>query len=363
MDDDSYEPVVSNYYNFKSVNNLGNSTYGECSSNIKEFIICPYEINNDGKYPFLKYLLFKNPINDTLYFISNKIPIGKEYNVIVSHSKVNLFSFLDLEDYEKFNNECIFNGFYEENDKLYLFFDLTKCKLDINDVYRSNVLWFCLIDEIINQECVCDIKIDKSVNQFFINNLEFCVLLNEKGDVYETPTIGYVGKEESKLNFTYIFGEPPKNNDAFLGQFYYFTNFKNASNNILQNITNKKETIFLKRKRVGIVRFALFVGKVKHIENYPNDEIDSSEIKKNKLADDSLDKKIEELTMRITDYDGKWSYNYDSAHIGVIILDDGESLKINNQIVVKDYNQQIPLSYHYIYKNKYTNVEDDYHIE
>jgi hypothetical protein len=75
------------------------------------------------------------------------------------------------------------------------------------------------------------------------------------------------------------------------------------------------------------------------------------------------DTKIEELTMRITDYDGKWSYNYDSAHIGVIILDDGKLLKINNQIVVKDYNQQIPLSYHYIYKNKYTNVEDDYHIE
>jgi hypothetical protein len=236
MDDDNYEPVFSNYYNFKSVNSLNNPTYGECRSNIKEFIICPYEINNEGKYPFLKYLLLKNPINDTLNFISNKMPIGNEYNVIVSHSKLNLFSFLDLEDYEKFNNKCIFNGFYEENDKLYLFFDLSNCKLEINDVFRSNVLWFCLIDEIINQEYVCDIKIDKTVKQFFLNNIEFCVLFNEKEEVYETPVIGYVGKDETKLNFTYIFGEPPKNNNAFLGKFYYFTNFQNASNNILQSI-------------------------------------------------------------------------------------------------------------------------------
>jgi hypothetical protein len=99
-----------------------------------------------------------------------------------------------------------------------------------------------------------------------------------------------------------------------------------------------------------IVRFALFTGKVKYIENNVNDPNDKSETKQKKLEDDdSNDKNIERLTMRITDHDGNWAYNYDSIYLGNIELDDGSIYK-NSMTVVKEYEQQIPLSYHYVNK-------------
>ena len=54
--------------------------------------------------------------------------------------------------------------------------------------------------------------------------------------------------------------------------------------------------------------------------------------------------------MRITDYDGKWTEDYDSVYLGKVELDDGNFIKETPLIVVKNYNQQYPLSYHYINK-------------
>ena len=66
-----------------------------------------------------------------------------------------------------------------------------------------------------------------------------------------------------------------------------------------------------------------------------------------RLQDETLDTNYERLTMRISDYDGKWAQNFDSCYLGHIELDNGKYLKNTPIIVVKDYNQQIPLSYHY----------------
>ena len=75
-----------------------------------------------------------------------------------------------------------------------------------------------------------------------------------------------------------------------------------------------------------------------------------SDTKRERLRDRSLNQNIEILTMRISDHDGKWAENYDSAYIGHIELDNGENLENTPIIVVKNYDQQIPLSYHYINK-------------
>ena len=44
--------------------------------------------------------------------------------------------------------------------------------------------------------------------------------------------------------------------------------------------------------------------------------------------------------------------NYDSVYLGNIELDDGSFLEDTPIIVLKEYNQQVPLTYHYIDKNK-----------
>ena len=75
-----------------------------------------------------------------------------------------------------------------------------------------------------------------------------------------------------------------------------------------------------------------------------------SEIKVIKLTDPSGNPLYERLTMRITDYDGIWAKKYDSIYLGQVVLDNDEIL--NRQITsVKEYEQQIPLSYHYINKS------------
>jgi hypothetical protein len=74
---------------------------------------------------------------------------------------------------------------------------------------------------------------------------------------------------------------------------------------------------------------------------------------------DETTNKFEQLTMRISDYDGKWTDMYDSVQIGIIELDNGEKLKETPILVVKNYEQQVPLSYHYIDKKLLGNTYAD----
>ena len=130
-----------------------------------------------------------------------------------------------------------------------------------------------------------------------------------------------------------------------------------------QLITDNKYGRYLKG---GIVRFALFTGNTKYVENFPNAPIDESEIKKQRMTDPSLNQNYEIQTLRISDHDGIWSRTYNSVYLGNIELDDGNFIEETPLIVLKDYNQQIPLSCHFIDKNsignKYDSTNHSYRI-
>ena len=316
-------------------------------TNYNSVFICPYTINNISKFPFIRFLLIKNIFE--LEFI--QVPILEKMNSdeFLNFSKLCLFNLLNSIDDRNYINEINFKGYYEYNNNLYLFFDITKCELNINDIYQSNLFWFTLLDEILNHKHLCNIQINKNITDFFVNNDAFCFLLNNDDNSYEIPIVGYVEKEEKKLNFTYIFGESRSDINSILGPFYYFTNFFEAfKNRYIKDENNEQKNV-----KNGIVRFALFTGITKYIENQINDTIDDSQIKQDRLKDINLDQNIERLTMRISDYDGKWSKeNYDSVYLGNLELDNGALLD-KPIIVLKDYDQQIPLSYHYIDKKSF----------
>jgi hypothetical protein len=188
----------------------------------------------------------------------------------------------------------------------------------------------------------------------------FCFLKNKDNVNYEVPIIGYVGKCASMLNFTYVFGVSKSDNSAILGPYFYFTDYLNAINQGGWSKDGKSESRHDKLltdnskgryKSGGIIRFALFMDKTKVIQNHLLDGIDESEIKKERLLDELLDVQYERLTMRISDHDGNWSKNYDSVVLGNIELDNGVKVKNAPIIVLKEYDQQIPLSYHYIDKS------------
>jgi hypothetical protein len=329
MDNEEYIPITPKYYNYKGKVLLNNDFIHTIRS-YKHVNICAYNINTSGKNPFQQFILTKS-VNNTMELPS--ILIYKDFNSLelLNYTKVCLFGLLNIDDFEKFNELINFNGYYEYNNNLYLFFDITNCKINIDYTYKNSNLWIAILDEIINQKKICSIEIDKEVTDFFVKNSELCFLIDDANNNYEIPVVGYVSKEKSKTNFTYIFGESARDKNSLLGPYFYFTDFNNA-------LQNNGETI---------IRFALFIGNTKYIQNLKNDYIDTSSIKLQRLQDNNLDKNMEYLTMRISDHDGKWAELYDSTYLGHIILDDETELKNTPIIVLKTYEQQIPLSYHY----------------
>ena len=332
--------------------------------------LCAYKIDtSSGKYPFLQFLLTDNGLSKL------SLPSLLMYNSLnksnlISYSNVFLSGILEVLDFDSFNSVIEFDGFYEFGSNLYLFYDLTKCNIDLDDTYSSNQLRFALTDEIINHRKICNLEINPETINFFLKNETINYLYDKNNEAYEIPVVGFVGKSTPKqLNFTNIFGESSKDKMAILGPYYYFTDFFNAvrqggwSNNYKQEskfnklITDNENGRY---KQGGIVRFALFPGETKYIENMPNDKIDDSQIKKFILEDTNNDRTYDIQTIRISDHDGSWATNYDSVYLGNIELDDGSLLKDTPMFVMKEQNQQVPLSHHYINKRKLgENFESD----
>ena len=330
------------FYNYEALNLLTDNIDEYLTINSDKKIInikiISYEIKNNSKYPYIKYLLTKNLQTNTLNLSVLEVNyLELNSDKIIIFTKLNLFSLLNLNEYDNYDKLICFKGFYVYNEELYVFFDLTNCNLQLDNTLKKYSTMFCLLDEIINHTSVCNFSIEQSITNFFNNNIDFCFLKNKNDTNYEVPSIGYVGINQNRINFTYIFGVIKKDNNAILGPYYYFTDYNNSI----------KECELI-NNNAGIVRFALFLGKNKVIENLINDEIDKSDTKKERLLDPNLDSILEELTIRISDHNGKWTEYYDSVYLGQVKLDNDEYLKNTPIIVVKEYDQQVPLSCHYI---------------
>jgi hypothetical protein len=346
-DDDNYTPVEEKKYNYK-INHLLNDNIDIIleSNSYNKIYICCYQVINEREAvcPFLQYYLTKDVLNENLVFPTlNLININLNNDKLIEIAKEYIFLLLNNHNYYNFNNIMEYNGAMYYNDDIYLIFDLTKCKLQIDFLIKNSKIWLCLIDEIVNQKNICNVNISNRVTNFFVNNSDLVFLYDNDDNIYETPSVCYVGKNWNRLNFTHAFGVSKSDNKSILGPYYYFTNFNNAIEQC--DYTDKYD-------KTGIVRFAIFTGVMKIITNFESNYNDDSNTKKEMLIDPALDNKYQALTSRISDHDGKWTEKYDSAYIGSSIeLDDGTKLKENCLTVVKNYEQQLPLTCQYVNKN------------
>ena len=366
----------SDYFTYDAINSLCSMdefenmvTYNE---NVEIFLV-PFKINLDGKHPFNSIML----INER----SEQLNFATLYNSILKiDTKETLFSSINCYLYsmfvtftnntnntnkplsfDEFVNTIDFKGFYYYQDKAYIFIDLTKVSINIGLVNKDDIYWFTLIDEIINKKNVCNIEINEAVREFFINNTEFIFFKDENQKQIEIPSVVYSGTHDKSLYFNYIFGNTPSDNNSILGSGYYFTDFDNAIRqggwspdyNVQYKygelVTENDKGKYIKG---GIIRYALFLGLNLIKLNYPNDTIDESEIKKNRLSinNPTNDYEYEKMTMRISDHDGLWKEKYDSVFLGKLELDNGELLKNTPIYLCKDYYNHVPLSWHYINK-------------
>lgn len=348
METDTYNPVKPAYYKYRGADFL----MAESDRSFEYFnniYICAYDVNTDGLTPFLRFLLTKPADSlESLRFPAAPRPAGPVEN----HEYIDCVSYLILallsqDGKENARESLAFMGYYSYNNNLYMFYDITKIKFQPTDIFIGNSTWLALVDEIISHQNVCNIRIEDETANFLILNDPMCFLMDETNRNYEAPIVCYVGKPQSRLSFTCTFGETRSNKSSILGPFYYFFDFFTAfkSSPMAKRLVSSEITPC--DESAGVVRFAVFLGATRFVENRPNDPIDASDIKQQRLEDDSLNVTHERLTMRISDHDGTWSQKYDSAFLGNPELDDGSRLNIK-LLAVKEYNQQIPLSYHYI---------------
>jgi|LauGreDrversion4_2_1035121.scaffolds.fasta_scaffold11878_6 hypothetical protein len=348
MDDDTYNPVKPTYYKYRGADFL-TSESDQPLDHCNNIYICAYDVNTDGVTPFLRFLLTKpEGSQDNLRFPVVLRPIG----AVENHEYINYVSYLLLALLSQNGNknpieDITFTGYYSYNSNMYMFYDITKIKFRPIDNFMGNSTWLALVDEIITHQHVCNMRIDDDTANFMILNDAVCFLMDETGRNYEIPIVCYVGKPTKQLSFTCTFGESRSNKNSILGPFYYFLDFFTAFKG---SLVAKRLISFdnaIEEETGGLVRFAAFLGATKFIENNPTDPIDTSDIKQQRLEDGALNVNQERLTMRISDHDGTWSQKYDSAFLGDPELDDGSRLNIK-LLAVKEYNQQVPLSYHYI---------------
>ena len=280
------------------------------------------------KHPFLQYLLYKYPANKSNLSNVMIFPFIKIKNNIKLESK----KFIKKITGKNINPE----GFIEKNKTVFLFYNLTSDEDHIIDkvfyLNKQNELWWCLIDEICNHQKVLTFPVHKSVFTLFYKNPSLIYLrLDEKR--VEIPIVAYYGNYFNFLPVVAALGQRANtaktNNDSL-----FFSSYKKAVRYGCWTEDYKKKTVYGEEvsdidglyHKCGIIRFALFVGKIN-------------------ILDDIEDSKIENYITSNT-----WRSEYNSIFLTKIKFDN-DNLNIEPEYILKEFSQQTPLSYHEIDKS------------
>lgn len=273
------------YYRFQGIEklNLNTSTtftIADISSKRNEIYLCGYTINNKNIIPFNQFLLYKTP-EKTLVLPKFVVPRKSPTNILDLANEY-ISQIVNTKDYT-------YKGYNKYNDCVYLYFDFTKSCLDVNTTSReTSIIWYALVDELLNAKHVAGLPIDSAVTDYFNGNLELLFLKDSSNKSYEIPMLAYASVNTPMLTYTYAFGIK-KTRHSLLGTHYYFTDFENC----------------LAQTADGVCRFALFTQRMWVI-------VDTS-----------------------FDYNDTWSNMVDCVQ------------DVSGQIIaVKNHHQQVPLSYH-----------------
>jgi hypothetical protein len=356
-----YFPEPEKIWSYSGLNYLNRDEDLMQNITTVDFIhIIPYHVNTHCAKPFLEFALvksFEENQKDQFSFITfPRITIKnmKEDCKIIADSFVSGYCSAD-----KVN----FSGFLNNNGSLYIFYQLEIVNNFSTGLFRITPIWFVTVDEIVNKRSVCNMPIDESLSEFFMDFIDLTLLKNENGEFIETPSVFYTGTHYKNLKFDSIFSRGASDNSIF-GKYFYFTDYKNSvkeggwtKNNQSLEVHGKKVTedksVHGRFTRGGIIRYAVFLKNGKILFNNINEPEDNAN--------------EDELTRRITDYNGTWSNEYDSILVGRPTLDNGNVFSDGPILAVKDYNQFLPLSYHYINKatlgESWDRHNNDYFIE
>jgi len=306
--------------------------------NIKIII---YQINHFNTLPFIMYLLYKNNINEDPdeHLILTEIE--------ADHINIKSKSTKMLNDviFKHYDEKPQYKGYREYKNEYYLFFEHSPKEQEIVENIKRNSQWvWAVVYELIDTQKILNFPIRKDVTDFFLNNFDVNnIYTPDNTTTYEMPITSYHGSYYKKTKFISVFGITRATTNASLGPFYYFAPYDNAVRYAMFSPTNKPETIDGniitvdeqgRYEKGGLVRFVIFTGKMKIF-----DDIEQGFIQKS-LITTNHNPIIE------------WREKYNSVFTGLYnkIIED-KPVTIYSKIVIKQYEQQIPLTYHFINTN------------
>jgi hypothetical protein len=367
--------------------------------------------------PFLQYLFFKSANASTDVRVSNNEVLLFPYLLRKNDSIESMKTRLENEVKKLTTKQFTTRGFLKKENNVYFFFDLGIQQQVIQQLDRKNPFWWGVIDEIVNHQSIVNFPVKPNIVDLFTYNKDLCYLYGvpidgrisethksygtiqidiqsygrkqvtmssattsgEKKEIYilDTPTIAYHGTYYKIIPRIATLGLQQSTYNSMMGPYYYFGTYRKAVR-YAGWTSDYKPRLFInpengEKERIGnyegrydkggLVRFVIFLGNMKAFLNHPNDPEDYSEIVRDRIRENPRNKGWEMRTIRMHDHNGKWAteQGFDSVYVGKAKLDSGKPFMGNPEFIVKDFEQQIPLSYHYLDKRTLQrNWENDY---
>jgi hypothetical protein len=337
----------------------------------KSIFFCIYRIvGSENKDKFIQYLLYKyaKKQNDRCSFPFVKYNAKKG---VEQQLKDFMSQTLQISKIMGWNMK----GFIESKDNIFVFVKLQSSLGEFsnqkNEKKRDDKLWWVLIDEICNHRKILNFPIDKMVTSLFLHNPLIIYLRDTEGRNKPIPRALFYGNAAQMIPFNFVFGPKQEDVNANYGPYYYLGSYKKAIRYGAWSPYYEKEKkrgelitdVNGKWDRGGIVRYAVYLGGgLKVLLNHPLDA-------NTYTPEANFIHKILPFKAKIVDPLGMWARKYSSLYYGKIKIPDIKEgmWRAAPGWVTRDFNQQIPLTFHFIDKKtlgiNWDYDNDNYYIE
>lgn len=315
-------------------------------NNMNMLLILCYNINTESKYPFIQFMMEKVPFCNNFIKEQFILPYVVYYDLTQSIENLVLNKITRSLNIINCDGDKIVESMYkgiviDKEGRQYAMIDITGIDLSRLKLTRNMLTWFLLPSEIINKQSVCNVPVDIEVVNLFTSMPELGILRNKvTNEFFIIPDGVYTGDEFKTLEFNSVFGNRKRKLYDSCGEYYYFYKdfsdavkdggwIKDGGTKILdlndnKNTHNSAERLIVENEygryiEGGINRYALFMeGKI-YLET--GEEFS--------LTDEIIKKDYEEPCIIVC---------YTGNH------------KIKPDILVKNYENFIPLTYHKLNK-------------
>jgi len=190
-------------------------------------IIC-YHIEYQHKYPFLQFMMEKIPFCNNIVKELITLPYvfmsdsSKKINKVVLEKVTSGLVLLGC-DYNKVTEDMYKGIIFGKDFTPYVLVNITGIDICGLNFQRQTTVWFALSTEIINTEKICNIDVDEYVSSLFMDFPDIGLLYNQSTkESYILPDAVYTGGEIKKAEFCSIFGNCKTKVYKNCGEYYYF---------------------------------------------------------------------------------------------------------------------------------------------